>query len=384
MRSTRATGSRGMSATSPPGTPQPCARTVRATSTGSRTRRSATRRCRSPSPLRREQRRAAGALALPAARLPDPRDERPRRPQRARPDRAARPRPHVRRGEAAAGSRASAARSARSTPRSGGGSVAPRRSGSRGIRRPPNVRVGFEVVAVEQGRLTADSRRPLAERVAGVDRREETGRDAAKPIAVAATQEALYRGARSRAVLVGGDAAGARADEARSPAPPVPRQVHPAARRDAARAARSGGRPRPRSVRRLGHDAGAGARVGLRRHRRRHRGLQRAARARQDAPVQPRRAAARPPLGARARRRRSSRADATRARRPPTCARGTRRRRRRSCSTSASLVEQVGSADVLARRARPVGPIRAADGPLRPRLPARAAARAVLVLQAPA
>ncbi len=78
-------------------------------------------------------------------------------------------------------------------------------------------------------------------------------------------------GARSRALLVGGVAAGARADEARPPAAPVPRQVHPAARRDAARPARSRRWARARSLRRLGHDARAGARVRVRRDRRRHR-----------------------------------------------------------------------------------------------------------------
>ena len=104
---------------------------------------------------RRERGRAAGALALPPARLPHPRHERPGGPQRARPDRPARPRAHVRRGEAADRAAASAARSARSTRRSGGACAARRRSGSRATRRPPDVRVGFEVVAVEGGRLVS-------------------------------------------------------------------------------------------------------------------------------------------------------------------------------------------------------------------------------------
>ena len=78
--------------------------------------------------------------------------ERPGRPQRARPDRPARQRAHVRRGEAA--------------PRRGfGGAVgAVDAEKQRRVRRaaqvwlsrnpqPDDVRVGFEVVAVEEGRL---------------------------------------------------------------------------------------------------------------------------------------------------------------------------------------------------------------------------------------
>ena len=56
----------------------------------------------------------------------------------------------------------------------------------------------------------------------------------------------------------------------------------------------------------------------------------------------------------------------------------------RSYCTSASLVEQVGSADVLRDRARPLRPLGPANGPLRPRVPPRASARALLVPQAPA
>ena len=57
---------------------------------------------------------------------------------------------------------------------------------------------------------------------------------------------------RPRALLVGAGAPRARADEARPPAPPVPRQVHPAARRGAPRPLRPRGRSRARPVRRLG------------------------------------------------------------------------------------------------------------------------------------
>ncbi len=101
---------------------------------------------------------------------------------------------------------------------------------------------------------------------------------------VAATQAALYRRDRRRppAVLVGGRATRARADEARPPTPSLPREVHPAARRGAARALRPSGRARARPVRRLGNDARAGSRVRVRRRRRRHRRVQLPADARED------------------------------------------------------------------------------------------------------
>ena len=153
---------------------------------------------------------------------------------------------------------------------------------------------------------------------------------------MAATQEALYqkRRRRSRPFLVGGAASRAGADEARPPAAPVPGQVHPAARRGAARPLRAGGRAGARPVRRLRHDARPGARVGLRRVRRRHRRFQRAADARQDAALQSRRASARPALGAR--RGRGVRAAGRYPGAPPrTCATGTRPRPPRSCFTSA-------------------------------------------------
>src|SRR4029453_17795066 len=59
--------------------------------------------------------------------------------------------------------------------------------------------------------------------------------------------------ARSRTLLVGARPARARADEARSPAAPVPREVRPAARRGAVRAAPSAGAERARSLRGVGH-----------------------------------------------------------------------------------------------------------------------------------
>ena len=94
---------------------------------------------------------------------------------------------------------------------------------------------------------------------------------------------------RSRALLVGTRPPRAGAHEARPPAAPVPRQVHPAAGRGPARAPRPA-RPRARSVCRLGDDARAGAGVGLRRLRRGRRGLQLPADAREDGRVQPVRA----------------------------------------------------------------------------------------------
>ena len=120
---------------------------------------------------------------------------------------------------------------------------------------------------------------------------------------MAATQEALYGAARPGALLVGAAAPRARADEARPPPPPVPREVRPAARRGAPRAVRRARRARARPVRRLRDDARPVPRVGARRRRRRRRGLQLPADAREDAPPQPRRDPPRPPLGARAGRR---------------------------------------------------------------------------------
>ena len=176
--------------------------------------------------------------------------------------------------------------------------------------------------------------------------------------------------------MVGAAAPRARADEARSPTPPLPRQVRAAARRGAARALRATGRARPRPLRRLGHDARAGARIGLRRGRGRHRRLQRSAHAREDAAARSRAAragggrrsdAARPRI--RAAERVHARVVRARGRRRapalPRAAPGVRARRR-------------APGRPRARRA-----LRPPDDPLRPRLPACAAGRRVLVPQAP-
>ncbi len=90
--------------------------------------------------------------------------------------------------------------------------------------------------------------------------------------------------------MVGERPPGTRAHEARPPAAPVPRQVHPAARRSAARPLPRAGRARPRSVRRLRDDARAGARVGTRRDRRRAGRVQLPARPGEDRAVRRRRA----------------------------------------------------------------------------------------------
>ena len=71
---------------------------------------------------------------------------------------------------------------------------------------------------------------------------------------------AALRRPRPRPLLVGARPARARADEARPPAPSLPRQVHPAARRGAVPPARAPAWTRARSVRRVRDDARAGAR----------------------------------------------------------------------------------------------------------------------------
>ncbi len=69
------------------------------------------------------------------------------------------------------------------------------------------------------------------------------------------------RGDRPRAVVVGGSAAAGRADEARSRAPPLPRQVRPAARRGLPRPVLLAGRLRLRPLRRVRDDARRGERL---------------------------------------------------------------------------------------------------------------------------
>ena len=170
--------------------------------------------------------------------------------------------------------------------------------------------------------------------------------------------------------------AGARAHQARPPPAPVPRQVRAPARRGDARALLPARPARARPVRRLWDHTRAGARERARRHRRRYRSVQLPADGRQDGRVQP--------LQARARR-------AGRA-----LARG---RGRGAVGVRGALVRAAGRGRAarlpvdprrlrargrVARRARPRGAFGAADDALRPRLPARAAARGVLVPQAQA
>ena len=170
-------------------TRRPCARTGRATSTGSRTRRSATRRSGSSQP--RERGRAPGALALPPARLPDPRDERPCGPQRARPDRPAGAGAHVRRGEAAQRQRASAAPSA---PSDAEKRRRVRRAAQVWLSRNPQAAARPGRVRGRRGRPGAPD--PHSDHVAGglgagPGARSRGRRGEAR--IVAATQEALYR-----------------------------------------------------------------------------------------------------------------------------------------------------------------------------------------------
>ena len=153
---------------------------------------------------------------------------------------------------------------------------------------------------------------------------------------------------RPRPVVVGARPSRARADEARAPPASVPRQVHPAARRDAARAIRRARRARARPVRRFGDDARAGARVRLRRDGRRHRGVQLPAHARQDAALQPVRPRARAPRRRVATRRRGHTGEAV----PATCANGSRRRRRASCWRSASSPRSTSIATCCASSSR--------------------------------
>ena len=139
------------------------------------------------------------------------------------------------------------------------------------------------------------------------------------------------RGDRPRALVVGGGAPRAGADEARPQAPSVPRQVRPAARRGLPAPLRLARPARLGPVRRLGDDARRGERLRRARGRVRHLGLQLPARAREDRRVRPRVAARRVvrALG-RARPARSPR------RRRTYLATGSPRARSPSCSPSAS------------------------------------------------
>ena len=225
-----------MSATSRPGTPPRCGHTGPATSTECRTPPSATRSraCRARRGVNAGERRALWHYRLRGYRIIGT-NVRAGRNELDLIVRRGRELTFVevkqRRG------RASAEPSARSTPRSVAGSDAAAQVWLSRNPQPPDVRIGFEVVTVEQGRLSR-LRTDLIVRVGETGprgdrtRRGETDRRGGHP-------GSALPGARSRAVVVGDDAARARADEARPPTASVPREVHPAARRDAARAARS-------------------------------------------------------------------------------------------------------------------------------------------------
>ena len=188
------------------------------------------------------------------------------------------------------------------------------------------------------------------------------------------------RDAGPRALVVGARPARARADEARAPAAPVPRQVHPAARRDSARPLLRAGRARARPVRRLRDDARAGARVRTRRDRRRARRVQLPPDPRQDGALRRRRSrrgAARRLQPDRVAR---SRTGARAARAVPprvVLAAGGRRAVRVPRPDRHVRASRRPARDPVARRAL-LAPCRA----LRSRGAARAADRRVLVLQA--
>ena len=160
---------------------------------------------------------------------------------------------------------------------------------------------------------------------------------------MAPTQAALYDELSERAppLVVGGGAPGARADEARPPSPPVPREVRPAARRGTSRSLRAARRTGARPVRRLGDDARPVPRVRVRRGRRRRRGVQLPAHAREDAALRP--LPARDRAARRARRRGRSRARA----RAGTCASGSLREAAAELLHFRSIVDEYEHADVL-------------------------------------
>ena len=135
-------------------------------------------------------------------------------------------------------------------------------------------------------------------------------------------------------------------------------------------------------VRRLRHDARAGARIGLRRDRSRHRRLQRAADAREDPAVQPRRPPARSPLRSRPGRGVLSARTLSR-RRDPLCPRLVRSGRGRGAPPLSLADRRGGPSGCPPRRAGAGSALRSPHGPLRPRVPARPADGRVLVSQAP-
>ena len=170
---------------------------------------------------------------------------------------------------------------------------------------------------------------------------EATATRAANAGAVAATQEAAVWRARPRAVLVGTRAAGARADEARPPAPSLPGQVRPPARRGAARALRSGRAAASRPVRRARARRWCRRSSQPRRRWRRRRRVQRAADAGQDPPLRPRALATSTAATGAAARPRGRQPDAA------SCAAGTRRRPPGAARISARSIPGPASADVL-------------------------------------
>ena len=115
-------------------------------------------------------------------------------------------------------------RSRWSTARSSGGSAGPPKPGSSRNPSLRALRISFDVVAVDEGR---PSSAPPRRSTLSPEVRARRGTDAGSPL----------RRHRPRALLVRAGPARARAHEARQPAAPVPRQVHPAARRDAPRSA---------------------------------------------------------------------------------------------------------------------------------------------------
>src|SRR5262245_12897181 len=123
----------------------------------------------------------------------------------------------------------------RSAPRSN--VLLPRRCSRPSISPPPITRL-----IVTKGRLGVNRRRPRLVEVGPGD-----GSDAGRPLPRARR--------RPRPLLVGAGSPRARAHEARSPAPPVPREVRAAARRGAARTSPAAREARSRPVRRVGHDA---------------------------------------------------------------------------------------------------------------------------------
>ena len=138
-------------------------------------------------------------------------------------------------------------------------------------------------------------------------------------------------------------------------------------------------RTRARPVRRLWHDARAGARERARVGRRRHRGVQLPADAGQDGQPQPVRVSS---TTCATRSRGSSAERATRPARRRTSRAGSRREARERAAALPLACGRVRACRRAARRAHARGALGAADDAFRSRLPEGAAARAVLVPQA--